>query len=128
MKRLIAAHYVYKPVKTRFVIVSPRWASCHDINVYISEGGHGYDPRKVLAMHPFFIAFGPAFKKGLVSEPFDSVDIYPLMCYILQVKPSPNNGSLDNVRHILVKPPTTQESSFQFTTVTCMSTFIAIIM
>ena len=61
---------------------------------------HGYRP-DVRNMSPFFIAYGPAFKKGIVSEPFDSVDIYPLMCHILGLTPAPNNGSLDKVKHML---------------------------
>ncbi|KAL5010930.1 hypothetical protein ScPMuIL_013235 [Solemya velum] len=44
------------------------------------KGMHGYDPAKVPDMYPFFIASGPAFKRGVVVEPFDMVDIYPLMC------------------------------------------------
>ena len=62
--------------------------------------GHGYRP-DVRNMSPFFIASGPAFKKGYIAEPFDSVDIYPLMCHILGLTPAPNNGSLDNVKHML---------------------------
>ncbi|XP_060597085.1 ectonucleotide pyrophosphatase/phosphodiesterase family member 5-like [Ruditapes philippinarum] len=68
---------------------------------YESFGVHGYDPHIVPNMRPFFIAMGPAFKKGYVSEQFNSVDIYPLMCHILGIEPAPNNGSLDNVKGLL---------------------------
>lgn len=67
---------------------------------FTAKGMHGYRP-DVRNMSPFFIAYGPAFKKGIVSEPFDSVDIYPLMCHILGLTPAPNNGSLDKVKHML---------------------------
>ena len=69
-------------------------------------------------MSPFFIAYGPAFKKGYVSGPFDSVDIYPLMCYILGITPAPNNGSLDNVKHML-REKKIMDFSFTTTAASC---------
>ena len=36
-------------------------------------------------MHPFFIAHGPAFKQGYVSEPFSSVNVYELVCHLAGV-------------------------------------------
>lgn len=68
-----------------------------------SIGVHGQNPYIVPNMRPFFIAMGPAFKKGYVSEQFNSVDIYPLMCHILGIEPAPNNGSFDNVKELLVE-------------------------
>ncbi|XP_076076402.1 ectonucleotide pyrophosphatase/phosphodiesterase family member 5-like [Mytilus galloprovincialis] len=83
------------------------------------RGAHGFDPEKVPDMRPFFIAFGPAFKKGLKNaDPFNSVDIYSLMCHILGIEPAPNNGTLKNVLHILSHPPSPHASTFQFTGVT----------
>ena len=40
---------------------------------------------------------GPAFEGGFVSEPFENVNIYSLMCHLLGIKPTPNNGSLQAV-------------------------------
>lgn len=45
-------------------------------------------------MKTIFRAFGPNFKKDFLSEPFDSVHIYPLMCKLLEIEPAPHNGSL----------------------------------
>ncbi|XP_014675767.1 PREDICTED: bis(5'-adenosyl)-triphosphatase enpp4-like [Priapulus caudatus] len=64
------------------------------------KGDHGYDNR-AMSMHPFFVARGPAFRKGLISEPFANVNVYPLMCEILGLAPAPNNGSIANVKHLL---------------------------
>ena len=61
---------------------------------------HGYS-NKSPDMHPFFLAQGPAFKEGFVSEPFENVNIYSLMCHILGIEPAPNNGSLQAVQHLL---------------------------
>lgn len=54
-------------------------------------------------MRAFFIAHGPAFKKGYVDskEDIENIDIYPLMCKILGIDPLPNNGSLDRIKSIL---------------------------
>ena len=52
-------------------------------------------------MHPIFLAHGPAFKNSYKIKSFNNVDIYPLMCSILGVKPAANNGSLDNVVDML---------------------------
>lgn len=65
------------------------------------RGDHGYDNRE-MDMHPFFVAHGPAFRKEFISEPFNNVDIYPMICHILGLKPAPNNGSLANVCPMLV--------------------------
>ena len=62
---------------------------------------HGYHP-SIRKMSPFFIAHGPAFKRGYVSKPINIVDIYPLMCHLLEVPAAPNNGSLDNVKQMLL--------------------------
>ena len=70
------------------------------IKTCFSEGNHGYN-NSLPSMHPFFLAMGPAFKTGASVETFNNVDIYPLMCHILKLKPAPNNGSLDNVRALL---------------------------
>jgi hypothetical protein len=52
-------------------------------------------------MHPIFYGFGPVFHRNLRVESFNSVDIYPLMSYILHLNERKTNGSFDNVKHIL---------------------------
>ena len=54
-------------------------------------------------MHPIFIAHGPAFKKDYKTKSFNTVDLYPLMCRILGVKPNENDGDLDEVKNILAE-------------------------
>lgn len=54
-------------------------------------------------MFPIFIAQGPAIRKNYIMESFDIVDIYPLMCEILNLEPGINNGSLSNVESMLKK-------------------------
>ena len=67
----------------------------------ILKGGHGYDPSESKEMQAIFYARGPAFKKGATIEPFESVNVYPLLAHLLGIKPRPNNGSLSIFEHIL---------------------------
>ena len=64
------------------------------------RGNHGYS-NLLKDMFPFFIARGPAFKQDYKSEPFNSVDLYPLMCHILGIQSAPNNGSFEQVESLL---------------------------
>ncbi|XP_059195043.1 ectonucleotide pyrophosphatase/phosphodiesterase family member 7 [Centropristis striata] len=61
--------------------------------VYVNKGDHGYHNGE-MDMKTIFRAFGPDFKRNFLSEPFDSIHIYPLMCELLHIKPAPHNGSL----------------------------------
>jgi predicted AlkP superfamily pyrophosphatase or phosphodiesterase len=63
-------------------------------------GAHGYDPA-LPSMRGVFVARGPSFRAGLVSEPFENVHVYALLCAALGVEPAPGDGSLDAVRHLL---------------------------
>ncbi len=66
-------------------------------------GEHGYDPYD-LQMRALFIAHGPAFRHGVTLEPFDNVDVYPLMAKVLGVRPEPSDGVLAEVAGALVSP------------------------
>jgi len=76
-------------------------------------GDHGYD-NSLPDMHPIFIAHGPVFKKAYKADPFESVDLYPLLCHLLDIEPRPNNGSLSAIVHILAG-----SDNLDITMVTC---------
>lgn len=67
-------------------------------------GNHGYN-NSLRSMQPVFVARGPAFRQDIVQASMESVDLYPLMCHILSVRPAPNNGSLMRVKHLLSQEP-----------------------
>ncbi|XP_029307876.1 ectonucleotide pyrophosphatase/phosphodiesterase family member 7 [Cottoperca gobio] len=67
---------------------------------YVNKGDHGFHNGE-MDMKTIFRAFGPDFKKNFVSEPFDSIHIYPLMCKVLQIEPAPHNGSLAVTQNLL---------------------------
>lgn len=96
-------------------------------STFFSEGAHGYDPEKVQEMRPFFLAYGPSFKSNFThTHPINIVDIYPLMCEILSVEAAPNNGTLSEVKELLITPPAEKlslsnlkEKLFETTGITC---------
>ena len=66
----------------------------------IKGGTHGYD-NQLKSMHALFIAKGPSFKKGIVVPPFENINIYPMLCHILNITPNKNiDGNLKKIIHI----------------------------
>jgi predicted AlkP superfamily pyrophosphatase or phosphodiesterase len=61
-----------------------------------SPGQHGFDPYDP-QMAALFVAHGPSFRRGVVLQPFDNVDVYPLLAKLLKVKPERNDGRLEDV-------------------------------
>lgn len=64
------------------------------------RGAHGYDNR-YMEMQATFIAHGKAFKPGYVAEPFQNIEVYNLMAYILGLKPAKNDGDINRVKAML---------------------------
>lgn len=69
--------------------------------VQFNKGEHGFDNQE-MDMKPFFRAVGPAFHKNLQVEPFETVNIYPLMCHILGIQPEVNDGHLSATKDMLI--------------------------
>lgn len=63
-------------------------------------GGHGWD-NALPSMRAIFVAAGPAFRSGVVVDPFQNIHVYSLLAHILALKPAPNDGTLDSVRTML---------------------------
>ncbi len=67
---------------------------------FYTGGGHGWDNAKK-DMHTIFYAMGPAFKEGHVHEPFELVDLYPLITEIMGLDPASVDGKLERVQGML---------------------------
>uniref|UniRef100_A0A3B4VML2 Ectonucleotide pyrophosphatase/phosphodiesterase 7 n=1 Tax=Seriola dumerili TaxID=41447 RepID=A0A3B4VML2_SERDU len=67
-----------------------------------NKGEHGFDNQE-MDMKPFFRAVGPAFHKNLKVGPFETVNIYPLMCHILGIQPEVNDGHLNATKHMVLQ-------------------------
>jgi predicted AlkP superfamily pyrophosphatase or phosphodiesterase len=65
-------------------------------------GAHGYDPR-YREMHGLFVASGPRLRRGVVLPEIRNVDIYALLCTLLDVPAAPNDGNLRNIERALAR-------------------------
>jgi len=73
----------------------------NDDYVYKVKGNHGYD-NFWMDMHGIFLASGPSFKKGYRVGTIQNVDIYPLICKILNIVPRGKiDGELKRIEYIL---------------------------
>ena len=62
-------------------------------NVKAGAGGHGYDP-SIPSMAAMFLAQGPAFKKNVVLDTFENVNVKPLLCGLLKIQCPNTNGTI----------------------------------
>ncbi|CAG06345.1 unnamed protein product, partial [Tetraodon nigroviridis] len=83
------------------LIADEGWTIVQRGNKIPKLGDHGYD-NLLPSMHPFMAASGPSFRQGYKMSSLQSVDLYPLMCYLLQIPAQPNNGSLSNAKCLMV--------------------------
>ncbi|KAM8946052.1 ectonucleotide pyrophosphatase/phosphodiesterase family member 3 [Pelodytes ibericus] len=84
--------------------VERQWLAVKDQRyTYCGGGNHGYD-NEFKSMEAIFVGHGPGFKRGVEVEAFDNIEVYNLMCDLLQIQPAPNNGTHGSLNHLLVKP------------------------
>ncbi|GBN40866.1 Ectonucleotide pyrophosphatase/phosphodiesterase family member 6 [Araneus ventricosus] len=81
------------------------------------QGHHGFDPEEVEDMRTIFLASGPAFRKGHITEPLSTIDMYNVMCHVLEIPPLPNNGSWARVQSMFTKEKTQSPNSVSITSV-----------
>lgn len=65
------------------------------------KGEHGYDPSKMKSMRAIFYAAGPDVRAGYKLQPFENVDVYPLIARILGLRVGRIDGTLAPVRGML---------------------------
>ncbi|KAK4288129.1 hypothetical protein Pmani_038829 [Petrolisthes manimaculis] len=68
-------------------------------------GDHGYD-NYFHDMNTLFVALGPDFRRDFEVEAFQNIELYNLMCHLLDITPAPNNGTWGALNHLLASPPT----------------------
>ena len=94
--------------RTGDVIVAPDLGWQFNFAPSTSLGAHGYSPQ-VADMLVAFRAIGPDFKKSYQAVPYEegriacfkNIDLYPLLCHLLGVKPAPVDGDLNRIKQIL---------------------------
>ncbi|KAI4876707.1 hypothetical protein NFI96_017986, partial [Prochilodus magdalenae] len=71
---------------------------------FCAGGNHGYDNDDP-SMQAMFLSYGPKFKDHTEVEPFSNVELYNLMCDVLEITPVDNNGTHGSLNHMLRSPP-----------------------
>jgi len=76
------------------IMVYKGWHFRHEFSKLFENGTHGYSNFDS-DMQAIFFARGPVFDqdKGKIYDTFENVEIYDLICNLLKIKPSPNNGT-----------------------------------
>lgn len=64
------------------------------------KGNHGFE-NQIESMRAIFLARGPSFKPNMKISSLNNVDVYPLLCDLMQIKCNPNNGSMDPFKDVL---------------------------
>uniref|UniRef100_A0A8C7N2A5 SMB domain-containing protein n=1 Tax=Oncorhynchus kisutch TaxID=8019 RepID=A0A8C7N2A5_ONCKI len=87
------------------VIVNPGWLfeRYPGSLTFCAGGAHGYDNDDA-SMHAMFLSYGPKFHYKTEIEPFSNIELYNLMCDVLGISPSQNNGSHGSMNHLLRTP------------------------
>lgn len=68
-------------------------------------GVNGYDPAAMSSMRALFLAVGPDIRPGVKLEPFENVNIYPLIAKILRLDAPQEDGTLNVLSKILKSNP-----------------------
>jgi predicted AlkP superfamily pyrophosphatase or phosphodiesterase len=69
-----------------------------------TRGSHGFDPA-LASMRTIFLARGPAFRPGVVVDPIENVDVYPLLARLLGIEPVGDDGDPDALSDVLRREP-----------------------
>ncbi|XP_031442088.1 venom phosphodiesterase 1 [Clupea harengus] len=87
------------------VMVEPKWLfERYPGSVsFCSGGAHGYD-NDVYSMQAMFLSYGPKFLSQTEVEPFSNVELYNLMCDVMEISPVKNNGTHGSMNHLLRRP------------------------
>ncbi len=80
------------------------WRAILKNEAFSSNGAHGWD-NIYLDMQAIFVARGPSFKNQEVVRPFENIQLYNLMCHLVNITPSANNGTWGALHHLLIDPP-----------------------
>lgn len=65
------------------------------------KGEHGYDPSTMKSMRAIFYAAGPDIRPGVEIQPFENINVYPLIAHILGLRIGHVDGDLSVLRPIL---------------------------
>ena len=87
-------------ISSLVVVADSAWSVHWEAPKHVNYGTHGYDNCNE-DMKAIFYACGPDFKEGHVHPGFPNVDLYELVCRILDIEAAPNDGCLHRVEGML---------------------------
>eukprot|EP00092_Neocalanus_flemingeri_P014747 GFUD01015914.1.p1 GENE.GFUD01015914.1~~GFUD01015914.1.p1 ORF type:complete len:583 (-),score=126.96 GFUD01015914.1:125-1873(-) len=102
--------------KEGFVFASDFWAEVKNLNrqqqrpesLNNKYGKAGYD-NAIDSMQSMIILHGPGIETQsgpkMLKPMIDAVDVFPLLCHLLEIPSVPSNGSLHDVSHLLKNTP-----------------------
>uniref|UniRef100_A0A3P9NQU2 Ectonucleotide pyrophosphatase/phosphodiesterase 1 n=2 Tax=Poecilia reticulata TaxID=8081 RepID=A0A3P9NQU2_POERE len=99
-------HFAYnKRIERGHLYMKEGWQAAlkKDDVKYCTGGFHGSD-NLFTNMQAIFIGYGPGFKTKYVVPTFENIELYNLMCDLLGIRPSPNNGTHGSLNHLLKHP------------------------
>ena len=53
-------------------------------------------------MRPLFYGYGSDLKKNFNTKAFETINLYNLMCKLLSIDPSANNGTMSIIEPLLI--------------------------
>ncbi|XP_044922284.1 ectonucleotide pyrophosphatase/phosphodiesterase family member 1 isoform X1 [Mustela nigripes] len=85
--------------------LDPKWqlALAPSEKEHCGNGFHGSD-NLFSNMQALFIGYGPGFKHRFEVDSFENIEVYNLMCDLLNLTPAPNNGTHGSLNHLLKNP------------------------
>ena len=103
----IPAHYHFNYnhlIGDLFILAEPGWSvgtNKDKDKMRDHNGNHGFD-NSFIDMHGIFYAIGPSFKQNYKTGTIENINIYPMLCKILNIIPKQNiDGRLENIEFIL---------------------------
>jgi predicted AlkP superfamily pyrophosphatase or phosphodiesterase len=104
-----AMHYTTNPREGDPVVIAngPYAIRAHvDVQDLPPDPGvHGYDPRTMKSMRALFLAVGPDIRPHSTLEPFENVNLYPLLAKLLGLEAPQVDGNLNVLSKILKSQP-----------------------
>ena len=83
-------HFINEDSPDYLVLADEGWFISTKLNIKTKKsfplGMHGYNS-KYKSMHGIFMANGPLFNKGVEVDSFENINIYPILCHILNIDP-----------------------------------------
>ena len=73
------------------------------------KGNHGF-LNTLESIRTIFLAHGPSFMSKKVLPKFRNVNVYSLICNLIEIQPLPNNGTIEPFKEALVKFATSSAS------------------